>query len=192
MAAVTVWLALSSDHLKWPVAGALYWGYMTAAPMAIGLLWWRRRPASRFGPLLVAFGIVAWFVSWASSDWPPAFDVAGLAEPVFFALTLYLLLAFPMGRLEPPAAGWLLVAQIVAFLVAYAVLLLFSPVISGGGALAICAPHCPENLLQIGSDPTLVKVTGKTGVAMTLAIVVGVMLVYVARLRGATPPRGGR
>ncbi len=55
MVAVTVWLALSSDHLQRPVASALYWSYLTAAPMLIGLYWWVRRPASRFGPLLVTF-----------------------------------------------------------------------------------------------------------------------------------------
>jgi hypothetical protein len=54
MVAVSVWLALSSEHLQRPVASALYWGYLTAAPMAIGLYWGVRRPASRFGPLLVA------------------------------------------------------------------------------------------------------------------------------------------
>jgi hypothetical protein len=50
------------------VATALYYSYLAVAPMLIGLYWWRRRPASRFGPLLVAFGIAAWLVSWQSSN----------------------------------------------------------------------------------------------------------------------------
>ena len=189
MTAVTVWLALSSDHLRWPAAFALYWGYLVAAPMAVGLYWRLRRPASRFGPLLVAYGIVAWVVSWASSDWPPAFDAAGLAQPLYFALTLYLLLAFPTGRLETLTARRLFAAQVVALLVAFPVLFLFSPVIIAGGVLAGCAPGCPENLLQVGSDPTLVEVAVKAGLAMTVAIVAGVMVVYVRRLRTATRPR---
>jgi hypothetical protein len=48
MIAVTVALALTSEHLQRPAASALYWSYLTAAPMTIGLLWWVRRPASRF------------------------------------------------------------------------------------------------------------------------------------------------
>jgi hypothetical protein len=68
MVAVTVWLALASDHLARPVAAALYWGWLVAASMAIGLYWWIRRPASRFGRLLVAFGILSWVVSWQASD----------------------------------------------------------------------------------------------------------------------------
>jgi len=31
-------------------------------PRAVGLLWWRRRAESRFGPLLIAFGLTAWVV----------------------------------------------------------------------------------------------------------------------------------
>jgi hypothetical protein len=70
--ASAIWLALASDHVQRPVAAALYRSYLAVAPMLIGLYWWRRRPVSRFGPLLVAFGIVVWVVSWESSDgrWP--------------------------------------------------------------------------------------------------------------------------
>jgi hypothetical protein len=56
MVAVTMWLALSNEHLPRPLATGLYFGYLTAAPIAIGLDWWMRHPASRFGPLLVPFG----------------------------------------------------------------------------------------------------------------------------------------
>jgi signal transduction histidine kinase len=189
MVAVTVWLALSSDHVQRPAAAALYWGYLVAAPMAIGLYWRLRRPARRLGPLLVAYGMVAWVVSWASSDRPLGFDVAALAQPLFFALTLYLLLAFPTGRLEGLAPRRLFAAQIVAFLVAYPVLFLFSPIIVAGGATVGCAPGCPENLLQVGSASTLVEVAGKAGLAMTVAIAAGVVVVFVGRLRTATRPR---
>ena len=135
---------------------------------------------------------MAWVTGWAMSDWPAAFDVAGLAEPVFFALTLYLLLAFPMGRFEPPATRWLFVAQIAALLIAFSVLVLFSPMITGGGVLAACIPGCPENLLQIASDPSLVKATGRTGVALTLAILVIVMLVYLHGCERRPRPSGER
>src|SRR3954454_5178375 len=59
MVALTIWLALSSDHLAKPLASALYWSYLTAAPIGIGLYWWVRRPTSRFGPLLVTLGLLA-------------------------------------------------------------------------------------------------------------------------------------
>ena len=56
MVAVTIWLALTSEHLDKPAAAGVYWSYLIAASTTIGLYWWIRRPASRFGPLLVVFG----------------------------------------------------------------------------------------------------------------------------------------
>ena len=40
----------TSDHLQRPVTAGLYWSYLTAAPMAIGLYWWLRRPAQPLRP----------------------------------------------------------------------------------------------------------------------------------------------
>ena len=181
------WLALTSDHLERPRAAALYWGYLIAASMAIGAYWWTRRPASRFGPLLVAFGILVWVVSWQAADWPLAFDIGVLAEAPFFVLTFYLFLAFPMGRLEPSGRWlmWVLGFGVVAFFLPWA---LFSPVIAGGGPLTGCAPACPQNVLQVGSAPTLVEVAGKGETYLALAITAAVFVVYLARLRTASRP----
>jgi signal transduction histidine kinase len=189
MVAVTVWLALTSEHLARPLAAALYWGWLTAASIAIGLYWWMRRPASRFGPLLVAFGLLSWVVSWQASDWPLAFNIGVLAEGPTFVLTFYLFLAFPMGRLEPPAARWLIGALwvvVVAFFLPWA---LFSPVIAGGGPLTRCAPACPENVLQVASAPNVVEVAGKAETYALPAIIVAVLVVYLGRLRTASRPQ---
>jgi hypothetical protein len=66
--AVTLALSFSANHLQRPVAAGLYWSYLVAASMGTGLLWWRRRPASRFGPLLIAFGALVWLVSWQGAE----------------------------------------------------------------------------------------------------------------------------
>jgi signal transduction histidine kinase len=189
MVAVTVWLALSSDHLERPVASALYWSYLTAAPMMIGLYWWVRRPASRFGPLLVTFGVMAWVVSWESSNRPLPFDLGVLVEAPAFWLTFYLFLAFPMGRLQPAAARWLMGALALAVAAFFLPWALFSPVIAGGGPLTRCAPNCPENVLQLGSAPRLVDVAGKAETYAALAITVAVLVVYLLRLRAASVPQ---
>ncbi|MET0770008.1 MAG: histidine kinase, partial [Solirubrobacteraceae bacterium] len=163
--------------------------WMIAAPMAIGLWWWLRRPASRFGPLLVAFGIVAWAVSWQASDWPPAFNAGVLAEAPAFVLTFYLFLAFPMGRLEPPAARLLIGALcvvVVAFFIPWA---LFSPMLAGAGPLTACAAACPRNALQVGSAATLVELTGKAESYALPAIALATMAVYLGRLRTASRPQ---
>jgi LuxR family transcriptional regulator, maltose regulon positive regulatory protein len=188
MVAVTVWLAVTSEHLQRPVASALWWSYLTAAPMAIGLYWWLRRPASRFGPLLVTFGVLAWIVSWESSDWPLAFDIAWLAEAPTVWLTFYLFLAFPMGRLEPASARWLTGALAIALVAFYLPTALSSSQLYGGGPLLRCVNRCPENLLQLGSAPSLQEVA-EAGLYCCLAIAPAVLIVLVLRLRTASRPQ---
>ena len=105
MVAVTMTLGLTSDHLQRPLATGLYGAYLVAAPMLVGLYWWLRRPASRFGPLLMGFGTLAWVYSWESSDVPLLFDLAVMSEGPLAFLTFYMFLAFPSGRLERREAG---------------------------------------------------------------------------------------
>ena len=126
-------------HLERVTGTALYRTYLVVAPMLVGLYWWRRRPASRFGPLLVLFGLGAWFVSWQSSDWPPAFSLGVLAESVTALLTFYLFLAFPTGRLETCTNRLLMGAWAAAILVLFVPALLMAPAITGVGALSTCA-----------------------------------------------------
>jgi len=189
LAAITLVLGATSDHLAKPVAATVYWSCLLAASMATGVFWWHRRPASRFGPLLVAFGIGVWIVSWQAASAPLLFDIGVLAEGPFFVLTFYLFLAFPMGRLEPPAARWimwLLVAAVLAFFLPWA---LFSPVIAGGGPLSGCGAECPPNALQIASAPKLVEVAGKAETYTALAVTLATLVVVGRRLVQASRPR---
>ena len=189
VAASAIWLAITSDHVERAEATALYRSYLAIAPMLIGLYWWRRRPASRFGPLLIVFGITAWIVSWQSSDWPLAFDLAVLAEAPATILTFYLFLAFPGGRLESVADRLLIGAWTVAAFGFFLPWALGSPVIAGGGPLSTCVPACPENVLQIGSAPRLVDFLGRWETYIMLALTVVVLVVYATRLRSASRPR---
>ena len=186
---LTVWMAVTSEHLERPGAAAVYWGCLTAGPMAIGLYWWIRRPASRFGPLLIGFGVLQWVTSWQASDLPLPFVIGVLAEGPAFLLRYYVFLAFPMGRLEPPAARWLMGALWVVLLGFFLPWALFSPVIAGAGRLTGCGSACPENVLQVASAPSVVEVAGKTETYGLMAITVAVFVVYLARLRTASRPQ---
>ena len=189
MVAVTIWLALTSEHLDKPAAAGVYWGYLIAASTTIGLYWWIRRPGSRFGPLLVVFGLLTWMVSWQGADEPLIFDIGVLAEAPFFVLTFYLFLAFPMGRLEPRAARWVMGALVIGVLAFFLPWALFTPVIAGGGPLTRCAAACPENVLQIATAPRLVEVAGKAETYTALTIVVAVLVIYAIRFRNASRPQ---
>ncbi len=189
MVAVTLALALTGDHLARPVAAGLYWSYLTATTLAVGLVWCNRRPASRFGPLLVVFGVLIWIMSWQGSDWPLLFNLGVLAEAPAWLLTIYLFLAFPMGRIEPPAARWPMWGLGIGALVTFLPWALLSPVITGGGPLTRCAPDCPANVLQIGSDPKLAEVAGKAETYIALTLTAVVFALYVMRLLRASRPQ---
>ena len=189
LVASAVLLAATSDHLERPTATALYRGYLVAAPLLVGLYWWHRRPASRFGPLLVGFGAVAWVYSLQSSNVPLLFDLGVLAEAPAVWLTFYLFLAFPTGRLEGRAVRALMAALAIVVAAFFVPWVLLSPVIMGGGPLSVCAPACPENVLQLGSAPRLVEWLGNAETYGMLAVTVGVLVVYALRLRDATHPQ---
>jgi signal transduction histidine kinase len=188
MVATTMTLALTSDHLEKPAAAGIYWSYLLAASIGIGLYWWIRRPASRIGGSLIAFGALVWCVSWQGSNVPLLFDLGVLAEGPSFVLTFYLFLAYPMGRLQPRAARWImgvLVLGVLSFFLPWA---LFSPVIAGGGPLTRCAPTCPDNVLQIASAPGLVDAAGHAETYTALLVVIAALIVYALRFRRASRP----
>jgi hypothetical protein len=184
-----IWLAAASEHVERPAATALYRCYLAVVPMLIGLYWWRRRPLSRFGPLLIGFGLVVWVVSWQSSDRALAFDLGVLAEGPLTFLTFYLFLAFPSGRLETTAERLLMGAWAVVLVAFFLPWALGSPVIASGGPLSTCVPGCPANVLQVGSAPRLVEFLGRWETYTGLVVTVATLAVYWVRLRAASRPR---
>src|SRR4051794_29289426 len=95
MVAVTMALGATSDHLQRPLAAAVYWSYLIAASMGAGLYWWWRRPVSRFGPLLVAFGGLVWLVSWQGGRSPGGLCIGVVAAGAVFFLSLFPFLGVP-------------------------------------------------------------------------------------------------
>ncbi len=109
--------ALTNDgigsELGEPLVIATLWNWMTLAYVLGGLLAWWRRPASRFGPLMIVTGFVCFLVtlSWTSSDVP--FTIGQALDKLPAVLFLYVFLAFPSGRLSGRFERALVVAAFV-------------------------------------------------------------------------------
>src|SRR3954468_23320919 len=158
--AVAIRLALRSDHLAHPGLAAVYRGYWIAVPALMGLAGGRRRRASRFGPLLVLFGLAAVPLALESSNAPVLVALGIFGEALYVTLCVFLFVAFPGGRLR--AAGERRLVGLFAFSTAlyYIPALLFLPDLPGGSApLAACAPACPANPLLVVSLPDFVPIT---------------------------------
>ena len=125
-------------------------------------------------------------MSWQGSNWPVVFDLGVLVEAPVWLLTIYLFLAFPMGRIEPRAARWPMCGLGLGALFTFLPWALLTPVIAGGGPLTRCAPDCPANALQIGSHPKLAEVAGKAEIYIALTLAAVVFVLYLIRLLRAS------
>jgi signal transduction histidine kinase len=187
LVAVAIHLALASDHLEHPGLAAAYRAYLIGAPMLVGLAWWRRRPASRFGPLLVVFGLAALPLALESSGLPLMIALGVAAESLYFSLYLYLCVAFPEGRLWS-WADRLLMAVFGLSSVLYLLpgLLLLPTLPAATAPLAQCAGPCPANPLFVADAAGVVDDLAEVAFVLAVVAVTGLAVLLARRLRDAT------
>lgn len=172
-------LALTSDDLVRPRLQALLSGWTTVAFLASGLVAWRRRPASQFGPLLVAAGIVWVLGTLQWSDQPAAYSVGHLLDMLAPAVFLHVFLAYPTGRLDRQPERFLVVACY-----AFALGLQLLKVVLGAD---------PDNMLAVTELPaagTWVERIQLVSVGTLLSV--GAVLLLVRRRRAVRAERGRR
>lgn len=152
--AAAVWVTLSADFLTYPGWLAAQKADFILGPVLAGLYWSRRRPQSRFGPMLIAFGFIGalYILQSASDSW--LFSIGLLAETVLGLATRVLILAFPTGRLDRPATVVLVISILVSPLPAVLNQLL-SPQTGAGASISGCREACPSNEFAITSNPEL-------------------------------------
>jgi len=159
------------------VALAVGWGFIGA-----GLFSWARRPDNSLGPLMTATGFM-WFVAMvAASNVPALFTVASLFSSVYFVTAVHLLLAAPYGR--GLSRGDRRIVIIGYLLVTVGVLPLFFFL---DPAEDQC-DGCPENVLLIEHNETVLQVYGTFTNVVALGLIVAVLLSLVRRWRRATRP----
>jgi signal transduction histidine kinase len=140
-----------------------------------GLIAWRRRPDSRFGPLMVAAGF-AMFVSslqWASAALPYTVGLAfDLVPPALF---IHVFLAFPSGRLERPVERAIVAA---AYSAGFGVQLLKMALGGVGG----------DNLITIAAEPSAALTIQKFQLITLSVLALAAVALLVARRRAGGRP----
>jgi signal transduction histidine kinase len=171
-AAGVVALAFASDHLSEPGVHAALLDWVIVPYVLGGLIAWWRRPASSFGPLMVAGGF-AMFLSglqWANAPLPYTLGLCFDLLPV--VLFLHVVLAFPDGLLEHRAERVLVAAGYLAALG----LQLVKMLLGAGG---------PDNLLSVAGDPAVAdKVENVQLVALSAISLAGIVVLAAGRRPG--------
>ena len=106
---LTVALAASTDELYQRPLRVLLITWITLPFIFGGLLAWRRRPDSRFGPLMIVAGFASSLSTLSWSELPPLNTVGQLCDLLVVAVWLHVFLAYPSGllagRLEQVLVG---------------------------------------------------------------------------------------
>jgi signal transduction histidine kinase len=185
---VALWVTLSADFLRYPGWLAVQKADFILGPVLTGVYWCRRRPQSRFGPMLIAFGFLGalYVLQSASNSW--LFSMGLLAETAIGLATRVLILTFPTGRLDRPAAVILIISVLVSPLPAVMNQLL-SPRTSAGASISGCREACPANEFAVASNPELAAdllEVFRFGVILASSLTAGLL---IWRLVTGTPPQ---
>jgi PAS domain S-box-containing protein len=173
-------LVFASDHESSPWATAALTIATGLAFVAAGLIAWARRPENRTGILLTLVGFT-WFVgSLAAANDPLVFTIGATLGNLPFVFLVWLVLAYPTGRLQSVVdrvlvgltAGIALVAAPALFLV--------------DDEAAMCA-DCPENVFLVSRQETLASVIEVALEGVAVAITIAIVAILARRWRRATP-----
>jgi signal transduction histidine kinase len=158
-------------------------------PVFIGLYWMRRRPRSRFGPILIVFGFVGVpYILQSSSD-PWLYGAGLLWENVVGVAAYVLILTFPTGRLDGLAPRLILLAALILAVVPAIVILLLLPQVDAGGSISGCRALCPENALAVASEPALALDLWEIFRYAVIGIALATAGLLIWRFVTGTPPR---
>ncbi len=160
-----------------------------AIPIAVGLYAWRRELGGRFGPLLTLVGFLGALTVLAESGDALAYSTGRVTGWAFEVALIYLMLAFPSGRLSSGVDRWLVgvTAAVVGLLFLPTALLVDSyPVPSPYGG---CDTVCPANAFQVlSSEPAFVdSVLQPLREVLSALLLLAVALRLAQRVRRASP-----
>ena len=188
MCAVTGAVTASGSPSQYAWLEAVARMLTVAAPIAVGLLALRRPPFARFGTLLLIAGFLWFLTTLANADNTTLYSIGRISYWVFEPLLIYLLLAFPSGRIDrrlDRALVWIAVLLVLALYLPTALLVERYPV---PAPVASCDLDCPANAFMIsGSEPAVIEdLVRPLRELMTFALFGTVAVRLAQRLRAAT------
>jgi signal transduction histidine kinase len=112
--AVTAFLAAANQDLYQPALRVLLVWWITLPYIFAGIVAWRRRPDSAFGPLMILAGFATQLTILQWTDQPLLNTVGQLCDLLVAALLLHVFLGYPSGRLSGRVERIVVVAAYIA------------------------------------------------------------------------------
>src|SRR3954452_17162616 len=164
---------------------------VVAVPIGAGLYALRVPPNARFGLILIAAGFAWSLTALGESSESLAYSIGRVAGWLIFPALIYLMLAFPEGRVAGGLDRVLLISLNAVLWLLYVASALFVEQYPGHTPWAVCAADCPPNaFLAVGQEPAIMGALvqpAREGLAVVLfAAALGSM---AQRWRRATPLR---
>jgi signal transduction histidine kinase len=161
---------------------------MVAVPIAVGLYAWHHRPADPFGRLLVVAGFGWFLTTLAESNDELLYSIGRVAGWVVEVGLIWLILAFPSGRLTTRVDRLLLWAAAALLAVLYLPTALIADGFPVPSAYTSCDAACPGNAFLVGSEPGFVDtVVVPVREALTILVFLAVTARLAQRVSRATP-----
>ena len=181
---VPVVVVALGSHADKPVAVA-FDALSIALLIGVGGYAWARR-ASRFGSLLVALGATVAVVSLSLSRDAGLYSAGRVAGFLVGTFVVYVILAFPSGRLDSRAARIVIAAGVLVlallFLATIPVMRDFPPGFPWGG----CTDDCPRNAFFAGHQPGAMSVVEPLRSGLASLIALAALGLLIQRVRSAT------
>ena len=157
-------------------------------PVAVGLLAWRRPPFERFGALLVATGAAVLAVTLSLSDDAVLYSTGRVVHWGVEAALVYLILAFPSGRLTQRVDGALTAAAWLLVVLLYLPTALLVEEYPTPAPWVSCDPDCPPNaFMAVAHEPQLIdQLVSPLRVLVAIALFVAILARLAHRVRSAT------
>jgi signal transduction histidine kinase len=184
---LTVAVALTGD-MPHEVALAERQALIVATPIAVGLYAWREGAHARFGRLLVLAGAAWFFAALSSSGNDVLYSIGRVAGWGVEAGLVYLILAFPSGRLTTLTDRRLATAAFVLVAILFLPTALIADSYPTPSQFTTCDADCPGNaFMAASSEPALVDdLLIPLRELLTGALLLAVVLRLADRIRRAT------
>jgi signal transduction histidine kinase len=160
-------------------------------PVGAGLYATGSSRTRRFGVLLIATGLVWSLTAFGESSQSLLYSIGRVAAWLTFPIAVYLMLAYPAGRIAPGIDRWLFGGVTGAIVLLYIGSALFVEAYPLQTPWATCSADCPANaFFVLDSQPAVIDdVVAPLREGLGILLLFGVAASTFVRWRGAPPLR---